>query len=637
MRKIILLSISLLVIALSNAQSVSINTDGSVADTSAILDAKSTAKGVLVPRMTKTQRSSIYQPANGLLVYQSGPDSIGFYYFQNEWKWLADAKKADSSYWSLNANTGIVSPPVTFLYHPASETGNLLGTRDVKDLVFITNSWERLRLKGNNSYIGLSCSDPQYAIDATMNYDAVVNCVRNGIRLKLPLSGYNAGCDVGYFMGFPNALSGDPNQNDVIFWNFDKNLGTSNVDWRWGFGADTASGLQMKLEKFRLGIATNYPLYALDMKMNPDVFAPCGLNGIRMRLPTSPNDCNTGFFMGYPHPVSGVPFSNDIMFWNFDGSTANSNNYFRWGFGTDTAFGLGMKLEGYRLGIAKNSPLYALDIRTNPDGVIPCNFNGIRIIDPQLPNECYKGMVIGVNPLGVPGEDGLIWNYGNGTSAFLRFGLKNLSGEVMRIVPNRVGINITNPEATLHIQDADATRNGLLVSSPTSTTDGKYFFGGKPSAPYEMEIVTDYNDPIRFYPNRNGYGQPALSMHTNSKVMVGPNTSTPHSTLEVDGTIALEVSSSIAGGADLTNMKSVVTLSPVTGNDNYTLPNPVSYPGRIYYLRNIGTVGANLTGGIFCPASSITCSITYVMPAGGDGKTIMLLSDGISWVVTIMK
>ena len=48
---------------------VSVNTDGSVADSSAMLDVKSTTKGVLIPRMTFTQRNAIVNPAAGLIVY----------------------------------------------------------------------------------------------------------------------------------------------------------------------------------------------------------------------------------------------------------------------------------------------------------------------------------------------------------------------------------------------------------------------------------------------------------------------------------------------------------------------------------------------------------------------------------------
>ena len=51
-----------------NAQ-VAINTDGSLPDNSAMLDVKSTTKGMLVPRMTAVQRDAIAGPATGLLIF----------------------------------------------------------------------------------------------------------------------------------------------------------------------------------------------------------------------------------------------------------------------------------------------------------------------------------------------------------------------------------------------------------------------------------------------------------------------------------------------------------------------------------------------------------------------------------------
>jgi len=58
--------------AFLRAQAISINTDGSSADTSAILDVKSTEKGILIPRMDSMQRVSIPYPAAGLMVYEIG-------------------------------------------------------------------------------------------------------------------------------------------------------------------------------------------------------------------------------------------------------------------------------------------------------------------------------------------------------------------------------------------------------------------------------------------------------------------------------------------------------------------------------------------------------------------------------------
>jgi len=69
-------------------QSISINSDGSPPDSTAMVDVKSTTKGFLIPRMTKEQRDSIRVPALGLFIYQTN-DNPGFYYFDGtSWKRL---------------------------------------------------------------------------------------------------------------------------------------------------------------------------------------------------------------------------------------------------------------------------------------------------------------------------------------------------------------------------------------------------------------------------------------------------------------------------------------------------------------------------------------------------------------------
>jgi streptogramin lyase len=69
------------------AQNVHINNNGSPLDASVILDVKSIDKGILLPSMTATQRSSIVDPARGLLVFQSD-GTPGFYYYDGE-EWLS--------------------------------------------------------------------------------------------------------------------------------------------------------------------------------------------------------------------------------------------------------------------------------------------------------------------------------------------------------------------------------------------------------------------------------------------------------------------------------------------------------------------------------------------------------------------
>ncbi len=58
---------------------VAINNDASQPDPSAMLDIKSTGKGLLAPRMTQAQRNAIASPAHGLMIYQTD-NSPGYYY-----------------------------------------------------------------------------------------------------------------------------------------------------------------------------------------------------------------------------------------------------------------------------------------------------------------------------------------------------------------------------------------------------------------------------------------------------------------------------------------------------------------------------------------------------------------------------
>ncbi len=76
MKTFLLLLLILTLSYFSKAQSLAVNTDGSTANNSAILDIKSTAKGILIPRMDSVQRATIPTPATGLLVYQT--NTVGF-------------------------------------------------------------------------------------------------------------------------------------------------------------------------------------------------------------------------------------------------------------------------------------------------------------------------------------------------------------------------------------------------------------------------------------------------------------------------------------------------------------------------------------------------------------------------------
>jgi len=80
MNKIIITSIFLIAIGCNNsyAQSVSINTDGSTADSSAILDVKVTTKGSADSKAHKKPKGLDIRSCYGLLIYQTDNDKALF-------------------------------------------------------------------------------------------------------------------------------------------------------------------------------------------------------------------------------------------------------------------------------------------------------------------------------------------------------------------------------------------------------------------------------------------------------------------------------------------------------------------------------------------------------------------------------
>ena len=91
MKEVKLIFIAIIMIAsYSLTAQVSINTDGNDPDASAMLDVKSTEKGMLIPRMTQAEIEVITSPANGLIVFSTTDDKFYSYVLADiEWKEIA--------------------------------------------------------------------------------------------------------------------------------------------------------------------------------------------------------------------------------------------------------------------------------------------------------------------------------------------------------------------------------------------------------------------------------------------------------------------------------------------------------------------------------------------------------------------
>jgi hypothetical protein len=167
-----------------SAQSLAINTDGSTANSSALLDVKSTAKGMLIPRMSRAEKNAIASPATGLLIFQNGPDSIGFHYYDGtKWTWMLSNSNADSLAWRTNGNTGT---------NPAN---HFLGTTDNVPLILKTNNSEKLRVTTAGE-LGIGTSTP----NSSYGY-AKVEIASEGFGSPADLLIRNAANNAGYAPG----------------------------------------------------------------------------------------------------------------------------------------------------------------------------------------------------------------------------------------------------------------------------------------------------------------------------------------------------------------------------------------------------------------------------------------------------
>ncbi len=434
-----LISAILFFSAVTQGQSLAINTDGSAANASAMLDVKSTTKGMLVPRMDKLQRKGIALPAAGLLVYQNAPDSTGFYYYNGtNWKWLSNPEAETP--WSINGNTG-TNPAV-----------NYLGTTDATDLAFRIGALERMRLT-TEAELGISENDPKYTLDVKTGYAAINNCINNGLRIKNPSALSN--CETGLLFGYPTTLN---EENNALIWNY----GNSNVNPKnilFGLGLFermrlTGDGL--------LGIGTTIPKYTLDIFTGSAGVHPCTRDGIRIKPPDGQTNCDMGLFLGF----SNLSESNKISVWDFTLNATATNQYIRFGFGSDDSegpfsFGESVRIlpPGQGVGFGTPSPLAMIHIRNNTGGgAMP----GLMVTNPSVPSG-NNGFYMGLQLTGAA-NDAYVWNYQN---APIRFATNNIE-QVIIADNGNVGIGTNNPTQKLHVI------GNILASGTITPSDSRF-------------------------------------------------------------------------------------------------------------------------------------------------------------------
>jgi trimeric autotransporter adhesin len=181
MNKFYLLIIIVLFFGSIHAQNIVITDDDSyTANSSAMLDVKSITKGLLIPRLTSTQRTSIVSPAVGLVVFDTSVN--GFYYW-------------NGSAWT-NLTSGIAS--------------GILGFTSPNQ-VYLTNNSYRFGVGTNNPFGKMEVkSDASIGLETPIfqvinnNGDTVFAVYQSGVRVNVQddpgkASGSKGGFAVGGF------------------------------------------------------------------------------------------------------------------------------------------------------------------------------------------------------------------------------------------------------------------------------------------------------------------------------------------------------------------------------------------------------------------------------------------------------
>ena len=155
-------ALSFFVLTKTNAQNIFPSTGAvgigtTTPNASSLLEIKSTTKGVLIPRMTLTQRNAIASPAQGLMIFQTN-NTAGFYYYDGT-AWKSIAPKTN---WSLTGNAG------------TNASTNFIGTIDAQPLVFKVNNTRAGYIEYDSSKANTSFGHQSLVSNTTGIYNAAV-------------------------------------------------------------------------------------------------------------------------------------------------------------------------------------------------------------------------------------------------------------------------------------------------------------------------------------------------------------------------------------------------------------------------------------------------------------------------------
>lgn len=162
-------------------QGIAVNQTGATADPSAILDINAQQKGLLIPRLTTSERNNITLPAKALLIFNTTTSQFevntGTTILPN-WEAIVtlESLAMQNITWKQGGN---------FI---AADSG-VLGTTNAKSLGLITNNIMRLYVDSTTGRVGINTRSPKAGLDISTTDALILPSGNTAQRPPAPVPG----------------------------------------------------------------------------------------------------------------------------------------------------------------------------------------------------------------------------------------------------------------------------------------------------------------------------------------------------------------------------------------------------------------------------------------------------------------